>query len=125
MRAALILAVGLALAGGKASADIPREQRRASVERLHASFYGDPFHGRIAADGSRYNKHASTAAHKFWPFGTRALVTNPATGLSEVVTITDRGPFIRGRDLDLSEGTARRIGLHQRGVGPVLVERLR
>jgi rare lipoprotein A len=125
MRAAVILALGLAVAGGAARADIPREHRQAPVERLQASFYGPGFHGRFAADGSQFNRNASTAAHKTWPFGTRARVTEPVSGLSEVITITDRGPFVRGRDLDLSEGTARRIGLHARGVGPVLVERLR
>lgn len=126
MRTVLAMAVALTMLGCAAHADIPREQRVGPVETWTASFYGGTFfHGRRAADGSRFDRNASTAAHRVWPFGTRARVTNPLSGLSEVVTITDRGPHVRGRDLDLSEGVARRIGLHARGVGPVLVERLR
>ena len=88
---------------------------------LIASFYGHPFHGRTAADGSIYNMYASTAAHKTLPFGTKLKVCYDGC---EVVTITDRGPFINGRDLDLSQGTASRIGMRREGVVPVSVTRL-
>jgi rare lipoprotein A len=88
---------------------------------LTASWYGDYFHGRIAADGSVYNMYASTAAHKSLPFGTRLRVCYKAC---EVVTITDRGPFIPGRHLDLSKGTATRIGMKDVGVAPVEVYRM-
>lgn len=87
-----------------------------------ASFYCCYFHGRRAANGSRFDEMGSTAAHRTLKFGTRIRVTNMANGRSEVVTITDRGPFIRGRDIDLSLGTARRLGIERQGVAPVLLE---
>lgn len=82
-----------------------------------ASWYGPGFHGRRAADGSRFDQDALTAAHKTLRFGTRVRVTCAATGRSVVVRITDRGPFIPGRAIDLSRGAARAIGLS--GVGRV------
>jgi rare lipoprotein A len=88
---------------------------------LLASYYGPGFNGNLTASGTRFNSNASTAAHKSLPFGTKLRVCYVGC---EVVTITDRGPFIGGRDLDLSEGTARRIGLHHSGVGQVEVTRL-
>ena len=86
-----------------------------------ASWYGPGFHGNLTASGERFNSHAATAAHKSLPFGTKLRVCHSTC---EVVTINDRGPFIPGRSLDLSEGTARRIGLHSSGVGQVQVTRL-
>ena len=86
-----------------------------------ASWYGPGFHGNLTANGTRYDQHASTAAHKTLPFGTRLKVCYDTC---ETVTITDRGPFIPGRDLDLSLGTARRIGMESAGVGDVEVTRL-
>ena len=88
---------------------------------LLASYYGPGFHGNLTANGERFNSYASTAAHKSLPFGTKLRVCFKGC---EVVRINDRGPFIHGRSLDLSEGTARRIGLHQSGVGQVQVTRL-
>ena len=88
----------------------------------NASFYGPGFHGRFAANGSRFDQMAPTAAHRTLPFGTRIRVINPANGRREVVTITDRGPFVRGRIIDLSLGTARRLGIEKQGVAPVLLE---
>ena len=88
---------------------------------LIASYYGPGFHGNLTANGERFNSYASTAAHKSLPFGTKLRV---CFSTCEVVRINDRGPFIHGRSLDLSEGTARRIGLHSRGVGQVKVTRL-
>ena len=92
-----------------------------TVVVLHASWYGDYFHGRTAANGSVYNMHASTAAHKTLPFGTKLKVCYDSC---ETVTITDRGPFIPGRHLDLSKGTAKRIGMYNIGVAQVKVTRL-
>jgi len=68
----------------------------------HASYYADKFHGRRTASGRLYNKTKLTAAHKSLPFGTVVRVTNEASGKSVVVEITDRGPFVRGREIDLS-----------------------
>lgn len=68
----------------------------------HASYYADKFHGRRTASGRVYDKTKLTAAHKSLPFGTKVRVTNEANGKSVVVEITDRGPFVRGREIDLS-----------------------
>ena len=84
-----------------------------------ASFYGNES-GSKTASGQRFNQNAMTAAHKTLPFGTKLRVTHG--GQSVVVTINDRGPFIKGRVLDLSTGAARAIGLTSRGVGRVTAE---
>ena len=84
-----------------------------------ASFYGNES-GSKTASGQRFNQNAMTAAHKTLPFGTKLRVTH--RGQSVVVTINDRGPFIKGRVLDLSTGAARAIGLTSRGVGRVTAE---
>ena len=84
-----------------------------------ASFYGNES-GSKTASGARFNQNAMTAAHKTLPFGTKLRVTHG--GQSVVVTINDRGPFIKGRVLDLSTGAARAIGLTSRGVGRVTAE---
>jgi rare lipoprotein A len=82
-----------------------------------ASFYGRES-GPHTASGERFDPNAMTAAHRTLPFGTLVRVTYQ--GRSVVVRINDRGPFVRGRDIDLSEGAARRIGLP--GVAPVTIE---
>jgi rare lipoprotein A len=84
-----------------------------------ASYYGRGFHGRRTASGQRFDQHAMTAAHRTLDFGTRVLVTDKRTGRSVVVTITDRGPFKRGRVIDLSRGAAQRLGMAAAGVAPV------
>ena len=84
-----------------------------------ASFYGNESGSRTAS-GQRFNQNAMTAAHRSLPFGTKLRVTH--RGQSVVVTINDRGPFIRGRVLDLSTGAARAIGLTGAGVGRVTAE---
>jgi rare lipoprotein A len=84
-----------------------------------ASFYGNES-GSKTASGQRFNQNAMTAAHRSLPFGTKLKVTHG--GRSVVVTVNDRGPFIRGRVLDLSSGAARAVGLTSRGVGRVVAE---
>ena len=84
-----------------------------------ASYYGNESGSRTAS-GQRFNQSAMTAAHRSLPFGTRLRVTHG--GQSVVVTINDRGPFVRGRVLDLSTGAARAIGLTGAGVGHVTAE---
>jgi rare lipoprotein A len=84
-----------------------------------ASYYGNES-GSKTASGQRFNQNAMTAAHRSLPFGTKLRVTHG--GRSVVVTINDRGPFIRGRVLDLSTGAARAIGLTSAGVGRVVAE---
>jgi rare lipoprotein A len=89
-----------------------------------ASFYGRRFHGRRTASGSRYDMNALTCAHRSAPFGTRLRVTELASGRSVVVTVTDRGPFKRGRIVDLSVAAARALGIISRGLARVRVERV-
>jgi rare lipoprotein A len=86
-----------------------------------ASWYGPGFAGRRTSSGETYNPEALTAASKTLPLGSHVRVTNPDTGRSVVVRINDRGPFVRGRSLDLSHGAAQQIGLTGKGVGRVRV----
>lgn len=87
-----------------------------------ASYYADAFIGRTTASGERYDPDALTAAHRSLPFGTRVRVTRLEGGQSVVVRINDRGPFIRGRIIDLSHAAARRLDMVREGVVPVTVE---
>jgi len=90
-----------------------------------ASHYGPQWHGRTTASGEKMDNHALTAAHKTLPFQTRVRVTLLSTGKSIVVRINDRGPFVKGRIIDLSDEAARRIGLLELGIAKVKVERLK
>ncbi len=72
-------------------------------KNAHASYYADKFNGRRTASGRRFDNQKYTAAHRKLPFGTKVKVTNEANGKSVVVEITDRGPFIKGREIDLSK----------------------
>ena len=69
----------------------------------HASYYADKFQGRKTASGKKYDKTKYTAAHKKLPFGTKVKITNEANGKSVIVEVTDRGPFVRSREIDLSK----------------------
>jgi rare lipoprotein A len=87
-----------------------------------ASWYGPGFHGNRSASGERFNQNALTAAHRNLPFGTQVQVTNLDNGRSVVVRINDRGPYARGRVIDLSAAAARILGLVQSGVAPVRLD---
>jgi rare lipoprotein A len=89
-----------------------------------ASWYGPGFHGKKTASGARFNENAMTAAHKTLPMGTRLRVTEQRTGHSIKVTINDRGPFIRGRIIDLSKTAAAKLGTKTDGVRKVCIERI-
>ena len=93
-----------------------------AAETMVASWYGHPYHGRKTASGERYNMWAFTAAHRTLPFGTKLRVTYKDR--SVVVVINDRGPFIKGRSLDLSRAAADKIGCTAVGVCRVTIERL-
>lgn len=92
------------------------------VEYGVASWYGREFHGRLTSSGERFNMYAMTAAHRRLPFGTLVRVTCLRTGASVVVRINDRGPFVRGRSIDLSYGAAAALGIVDRGVAEVRIE---
>jgi rare lipoprotein A (peptidoglycan hydrolase) len=94
----------------------------ASVYRGEASFYGPGFYGNRTANGEIYRPGTMTAAHKNLPFGTRVKVTNLNNGRSTVVRINDRGPYVGGRIIDLSETAADAIGMRSSGVAPVRVQ---
>lgn len=88
-----------------------------------ASWYGPGFHGKKTASGVIFNANAMTAAHKTLPFGSKVKVTNQKTGKSVIVTINDRGPFHKGRIIDLSKAAASKIGI--KGTGKVCFKRIR
>jgi rare lipoprotein A len=90
-----------------------------------ASWYGPGYHGKTTASGERFDQDALTAAHPYWAFGTRVKVTLLSTGRSAVVRINDRFPAYKGRIIDVSRGTARRIGLIGPGTGKVRLEVVR
>jgi rare lipoprotein A len=122
-RLVLPLVVLAALAAAPiADAQVRPGGRRAAMRVEHgtASFYAARFHGRRTASGERYNHQALTVAHRTLPFGTLLRVTNERNGRSITVRVNDRGPFIRGRILDLSGAAARRLGVT--GLAPVRIE---
>jgi rare lipoprotein A len=84
-----------------------------------ASWYGNEYHGRQTASGEVFDEEAMTAAHRSLPFGSVVQVTNQKNGKSVRVRINDRGPFVRGRVIDLSKGAARKIDMINDGVVPV------
>lgn len=107
-----------------ASESVPQAPEDGDViDRGLASWYGPRFHGRRTASGEAFDQHELTAAHKTLPFGTRVRVRHATTGKEVTVRINDRGPFTRGRVIDLSRAAASAIGLIQTGVAPVLVFR--
>ena len=87
-----------------------------------ASYYGPGFHGRRTANGETFNMHAMTAAHRTLPFGTLVKVTNLSNGKSTVVRVTDRGPYVGNRVIDLSVAAAKQIGSTHSGVAQVSLE---
>ena len=89
---------------------------------LKASWYGPKFHGKYTANGEVYDQMALTAAHKYLSFGTLLKITNPKNGKSVIVRINDRGPYIEGRELDLSKGAAIELGILEKGVARVKVQ---
>jgi rare lipoprotein A len=93
-----------------------------STEIGLASWYGPPYAGRKGADGTVYDQNAMTAAHLTLPMGTMVRVTNLTNNESAVVKITDRGPFVRGRIIDLSLAAAKATGVYRAGVAKVKVE---
>jgi rare lipoprotein A len=104
---------------------IPADAKPISVETGLASWYGAPYHNRRGSNGEIYNMHAMTAAHRTLPLGSIVRVTNVKTGRAALVRITDRGPFVEGRVLDLSQAAAKKIDVLQAGVAMVRIEVLR
>ena len=95
----------------------------AQTQKGKASYYAKKFTGRRTASGEKMHHDSLTCAHRTYPFGTLLKVTNPANGQSVIVRVTDRGPYVKGRIIDLSARAAREIGIIAQGIAPVIVER--
>jgi rare lipoprotein A len=123
---AALLAVAAGCAHGPAAEAVGRPPREAPArsEIGVASYYAGELGGRRTASGARYDPLALTCAHPTAPFGSRLRVTDLESGRSVVVTVNDRGPFARGRVVDLSLAAARALGMVERGVARVRVERV-
>ncbi|MCB5249790.1 MAG: septal ring lytic transglycosylase RlpA family protein [Candidatus Cloacimonadales bacterium] len=91
-------------------------------QTMTCSFYGDDFHGKYTANGEIFDMNMLTAAHKTLPFDTKLMIWDEDTDKKVTVRINDRGPFIAGRDLDLSKGAARQIGMIGAGVKKLKVK---
>jgi rare lipoprotein A len=105
-------------------AKIPELREPTIVETGLASWYGPRFHGKRTASGEIFNQHDFTAAHRTLPWGSKVKVTNTANGKSVEVRINDRGPFGRGRIIDLSRAAARALGMVGSGITTVRIESL-
>ena len=97
----------------------PCEAVRTISHKAQASWYGPGFHGRRTANGEIFNMNAMTAAHKTLKLGTRVLVTNLDNGIQAVLRINDRGPYIRGRSLDVSKRAADVLDFREEGTAPI------
>jgi rare lipoprotein A len=100
---------------------LPSSAHSSGAYFVKASYYS---HGSLTASGEPFNHNGFTAAHKTLPFGTRLFVTNLSTGRSVIVRINDRGPFVKGRDLDLARGAAESLGMIGQGTATVKIVRL-
>lgn len=105
--------------------EVAADAKPLSSETGVASWYGAPYHHRRASNGEIYDMHAMTAAHRTLPLGSIVRVTDLKTSSSVIVRITDRGPFIKGRVIDLSRSAAERIGIVQRGTAEVRLDVLK
>jgi len=102
--------------------EVPADAKPIFEETGLSSWYGAPYHNRRGSNGEVYNMHAMTAAHRTLPLGSIVRVTNVKTGRSAIVRITDRGPFVEGRILDLSLAAAKAVDVYQPGVAKVHIE---
>ncbi|MDJ0593416.1 MAG: septal ring lytic transglycosylase RlpA family protein [Pleurocapsa sp. MO_226.B13] len=100
---------------------LPNQTLIANSFSGQASWYGPGFHGRLTANGEIYNQNAFTAAHPSLRFGTKVKVTNLNNGRSVIVRINDRGPYAKGRIIDVSAAAARSLGMIRSGIAPVRV----
>jgi rare lipoprotein A len=117
----VLIAPGAVLAKRAENAVTTRDSKSNPLVGV-ASFYGNKFQGRRTANGERFDNHAFTAAHKSLRFGSRVKVINLRNGLSVIVRVNDRGPFIRGRIIDLSKAAAKKIGITHSGTVIVRLE---
>jgi rare lipoprotein A len=121
MRLLRIMAIGGALVITDTVSPEPFKEEKGGkhLGTGQASYYGHEFAGRRTANGERYSPNAMTAAHRTAPFGSRILVTHLGNGRQVTVRINDRGPWKRGRIIDLSYSAAQKIGMHKSGTAQV------
>lgn len=123
LRAALILMIGVVLFyDGYSIAARETDSALTCVESGMASWYGAEEQGRLTANGEHFDRHEFTAASKHLPFNTIVRVTNESNGRSVQVRINDRGPYKKGRILDLSEAAADHLQMEKSGTAPVKIE---
>jgi rare lipoprotein A len=118
----LLLMLLACLACGAAETPAQAPSGTGEVQRGKAAWYGGRFHGRKTASGERFDKGKLTAAHRKLPFGTMVRVVNELNGAEVTVRINDRGPYGKGRIIDVSEAAAKKLDMLDRGVVPVTVE---
>lgn len=106
----------------KASKASGKKAKVGQVLHGEASYYGPGFEGKLTANGETFNSSEMTCAHKTLPFNTMLKVTRDDTGASVVVRVNDRGPYAKGRILDLSAGAGKKIGLDKDGHAKVTIE---
>src|SRR5581483_1128601 len=122
-RRAASIAAALCAAGWLfAVAPVARADSDASTQTGHASWYGEEFASRVTASGERFDPGKLTGAHRTFPLGAKVRVTNLRNGRSVLVTINDRGPYMRRRAIDLSYGAARALGMLRQRIAPVRIE---
>jgi len=117
-----LLATGCAVKAPPRTGGVPPSPPPGYVQKGSASWYGPTFHGRTTASGERYNMLDLTAAHRTFPFDTCVRVTNLANSRALVVRINDRGPFVRGRIIDLSYTAAKILDIPESGTSAVKLE---
>lgn len=124
MRATILAAIAIGAALSMVGSALGQGSDNAAVfkEEGQASYYGGQFHGRPTASGEPFDQDAMTAAHPKLPLGSEVTVTDPATGRQVEVEVNDRGPYVGGRDIDLSRGAAEELGIMQEGVAEVTIE---
>lgn len=124
LSAALCSATAMLVLAGQGHADLARTGTVEPAFRQVgvASWCGPGFHGRKTASGERFDQNDLTAAHRKLPLGSEAKVTNLENGRSITVEINDRGPYAKGRVLDLSKAAARKLGMVENGVAKVRIE---
>jgi rare lipoprotein A len=121
----IVVALCLALLAGSCAGrkrPVTSTDLRRYEERGIASYYGKKFHGRMTANGERFDMRELTAAHRTLPFGTVVRVTNLNNGREVRVRINDRGPWVKGRIIDLSRGAAKKLDMIRDGIVPVRIK---
>jgi rare lipoprotein A len=119
-RLAVVIAIAAAACGGRApETTTTTTEHGVTTQRGLASWYGE---SQMTASGERFDRHALTAAHRTFRFGTRVRVTNQRNGRSVIVRINDRGPYSHNRIIDLSEAAARELHMVDAGVVPVTLQ---